>query len=69
MNVNQFAERDFPVDNVANQFDLDNPNRILKAGDKFGYDYNININKAAAWAQGFSNSAKLIFSCRYSFSN
>ena len=61
LNVNQFAERDFPVDNVANQFDLDNPNRILKAGDKFGYDYNININKAAAWAQGVFKFSKVDF--------
>lgn len=52
VNVNQFAERDFPVDNSANQFDLDQPNRILYKGDKFGYDYNINISRAAGWAQG-----------------
>ncbi len=52
VNVNQFAERDFPVDNVANQFDVDKPNRILRKGDQFGYDYNINISRAAAWAQG-----------------
>ena len=51
VNVNQFAERDFPVDNSANQFDLDQPNRILYKGDKFGYDYNINISRAAGWAQ------------------
>jgi len=61
VNVNQFAERDFPVDNVANQFDLDNPNRILKVGDKFGYDYNININRAAAWAQGVFKFSKVDF--------
>ena len=61
VNVNQFAERDFPVDNVANQFDLDNPNRILKVGDKFGYDYNINISKAAAWAQGVFKFSKFDF--------
>lgn len=52
VNVNQFAERDFPVDNVANQFDADHPNRILHVGDKFGYDYNIRISRASAWVQG-----------------
>ncbi len=61
VNVNQFAERDFPVDNVANQFDLDNPNRILKVGDKFGYDYNLNISRAAAWAQGVFKFSKIDF--------
>ena len=59
VNVNQFAERDFPVDNVANQFDLDHPNRILHVGDKFGYDYNINIDRIAAWAQGVFKFSKV----------
>jgi hypothetical protein len=59
VNVNQFAERDFPVNNTANQYDLDHPNRILHVGDKFGYDYNININKADGWAQGVMKLAKV----------
>ncbi|HEX6334608.1 MAG TPA: Plug domain-containing protein, partial [Flavisolibacter sp.] len=29
VNLNQFAERDFPADNNANQNDLNNPNRIV----------------------------------------
>lgn len=61
VNVNQFAERDFPVDNTANQFDLDRPNGILKVGDKFGYDYNINISRASAWAQGVFKFSKVDF--------
>lgn len=61
VNVNQFAERDFPVDNLANQFDLDQPNRILNKGDKFGYDYNINISRAAGWAQGVFRFNKVDF--------
>lgn len=61
VNLNQFAERDFPVDNSANQFDLDVPNRILYKGDKFGYDYNINISKAAAWAQSVFKFNKVDF--------
>ena len=61
VNVNQFAERDFPVDNSANQFDLDHPNRILYQGDKFGYDYNINISRAAGWAQGVFRFNKVDF--------
>src|SRR5438477_11664282 len=31
---------------------MDNPNRILHVGDKFGYDYNIRISKVSGWAQG-----------------
>lgn len=51
VDVNQFAERDFRNDPLASQNDLNRPNRILRAGDKFGYDYNINIQKTTAWAQ------------------
>ncbi|HEY6506013.1 MAG TPA: TonB-dependent receptor [Chitinophagaceae bacterium] len=50
VNLNQFAERDYP-DGIANQNDLDNPNRILGVGDNYGYDYNINITRASGWAQ------------------
>ncbi len=48
---NQFAERDFGNDQNAIQNDLNNPNRIVYKGDKLGYNYNINIQKAAAWVQ------------------
>jgi hypothetical protein len=49
--INQFAERDFGNDPNAVQNDLNNPNRILYKGDKFGYNYDINIQKVATWVQ------------------
>jgi hypothetical protein len=52
VNLNQFAERDFSSVSGANQFDVDRPNRILKVGDRFGYDYSLNIQRASAWVQG-----------------
>ncbi|MEJ7610257.1 MAG: TonB-dependent receptor [Ferruginibacter sp.] len=58
---NQFAERDFPNNPDANQNDLNNPTRILKTGDKFGYNYNINIHRAAGWAQATVKFSKLNF--------
>lgn len=61
VNINQFAERDNPVDNTINQFDVDKPNRILYAGDKFGYDYNINITRISGWAQGVFKFNKFDF--------
>lgn len=51
VNINQFAERDFPGNPNAAQNDLDHPNRILKVGDKSGYDYNIDIQKISGWIQ------------------
>ncbi|TCJ17753.1 TonB-dependent receptor [Flaviaesturariibacter flavus] len=52
MDLNQFAERDFPTDPSANQNDLNNPNRIVRVGDRYGYNYNIDLTQATAWAQG-----------------
>ncbi|MEP6674405.1 MAG: TonB-dependent receptor [Ferruginibacter sp.] len=49
--LNQFAERDFGTDPNASQNDLNNPNRIVRVGDRLGYDYDINIHKSSAWVQ------------------
>ncbi|HEX5151541.1 MAG TPA: Plug domain-containing protein [Parafilimonas sp.] len=51
VDINQFAQRSFPSDNDAYQNDLNHPNRIVKTGDNYGYNYNINIDKAAIWSQ------------------
>ncbi len=51
VDLNQFAERDFPNNPYAGQNDINNPNRILKVGDAFGYNYDINIQRAQAWVQ------------------
>ncbi|RAJ75650.1 TonB-dependent receptor-like protein [Chitinophaga dinghuensis] len=51
VNLNQFAERDFPGNTNVNQYDVDNPNRILKKGDEFGYNYTLTLNEAKAFAQ------------------
>ena len=51
MDLNQFAERDFPSNPFAGQNDVNNPNKIVKAGDKVGYNYDIYIQKATGWAQ------------------
>ncbi len=61
VDVNQFAERDYGVNSNATQNDVNKPNRILGTGDKFGYDYNINIQKATAWAQAVVKFSKLNF--------
>jgi len=49
LDVDQFAERDFPSDTNAMQNDLNNPNRHILVGDKFGYDYNINYTQELLW--------------------
>lgn len=52
VDLNQFADLDYPDSIETAQNDLNNPNRILHTGDKFGYDYKMTLDKAAAWAQG-----------------
>lgn len=48
--INKFVDRDFR-DPSKSQSDLNNPNRIVKEGDIFGYHYTANVNKYMAWAQ------------------
>ena len=57
--IDQFAERDFKGDTTKLQNDLLNPNRIVKEGDKFGYDYNTYVNKGLLWAQAELSLNKL----------
>jgi hypothetical protein len=71
VDLNQFAERDFGFDDASNQNDLNNPNRILKEGDRFGYNYNITIKRAAAWAQANVKFRKIDFfvAAEHSYTN
>ena len=48
LDVDQFAERDFSDPEVA-QNDLTTPNKIIKVGDTFGYDYDMHVNYADAF--------------------
>lgn len=51
LDVDPFSDRDITLrpDNLQN--DLDNPNRRVGKGDKFGYDYNMYALRANAWLQ------------------
>jgi hypothetical protein len=71
VDLNQFAERDFATTPGANQNDLNSPNRILHVGDKFGYNYDIDIKKAAVWTQAVIKFNKIDFflAAEHSFSS
>ena len=47
----KFAANDYGRWSVEAQNDLNNPNRSIGEGDKFGYNYNIFVNKARLWGQ------------------
>ena len=49
VNWNQFAENEIPNNANAIQFDMEVPNRIIKVGDPFGYDYSILNTKMETW--------------------
>jgi hypothetical protein len=51
VDLNQFAERVNPSDSSLPQANVNNPNRVVKVGDDYGYNYDINISKAAGFAQ------------------
>jgi hypothetical protein len=59
VDVNQFGERDFPANPSAAQNNLNSPNRLVGVGDRFGYNYDINIKKGAVWLQGVFKFRKI----------
>jgi len=61
VNLNQFAERTYIGNTDLNQNDLNNPNGIVRKGDKYGYYYKSNFYKAYAWAQGEFTYNKMDF--------
>jgi hypothetical protein len=51
VDLNHYAEMDNPGNVMVIQNDLNRPNRILKKGDRFGYDYTAHITKMNSWLQ------------------
>lgn len=47
--VDKFAANDYGLDSHEAQNDLNCPNRRIREGDVFGYDYNIYVNHAKLW--------------------
>ena len=49
IDYDKFAANDYGRDSQEAQNDLRNPNRRIYVDDKFGYDYDILVNKARLW--------------------
>lgn len=58
VDIDHFAERDF-ADPIIAQSDLDNPNRLVKEGDVFGYDYDANIQKIEGFVKSDYSAGKM----------
>lgn len=51
LDIDKFAERDFPGNSSVVENDLTNPGNKARLGDKFGYNFDINIKSANLWVQ------------------
>lgn len=51
LDIDKFAERDFPGDSEMIQNDLERPDRKVYEGDIFGYDFRFHVNSADIWMQ------------------
>jgi hypothetical protein len=60
VDIDQFAERDFPDEEIR-QNDLDNPNRVVREGDVFGYNYDLKQQSGKLWISGDFSYRKVDF--------
>lgn len=49
-NLNTYVIKNYGEGSNEAQYDLNNPNQNVGKGDRFGYDYDIYVNKAQVWA-------------------
>lgn len=49
LDVDKYADTDYPGDPSQRQMDLNNPERKAYRGDKFGYDFRLNVNSLKGW--------------------
>lgn len=48
-NINTYAIGTYSPESNEVQYDLNNPNAVVGVDDKFGYDYDIRVNKGSLW--------------------
>ena len=69
-NINNYAVGTYAEDGPEVRYDLNEPaGKVLGKGDRYGYDYNILVNKAALWtsyATSFMNGSRFFASGRAS---
>ena len=59
-NINTYIISDkYTADSPEADYDLNNPKAVVKEGDRFGYDYNIFVNKARLWTSYSQNIGRL----------
>lgn len=61
LNINSFTERNFGSTAVRSLNDMNNPNTVVKEGNKYYYNYNVDFLKAWWWGQGIFTYNKVDF--------
>ena len=61
VNYNEFASQQYVGSPTYNQNNLNQPNAIIKVGDKYGNDYAIRVNNALLWGQAVYTYDKVSF--------
>lgn len=51
LNINAFTERNYAGNGIFNRNNLDNPDLMVREGDKYYYHYRIHFQKAVLWQQ------------------
>ncbi len=51
LDIDKFAERDLASNKDAAQPNLDKPNHVVREGDRYGFDYDLNVQSYNAWVQ------------------
>ncbi|WP_418854783.1 TonB-dependent receptor [Prevotella sp.] len=54
-NINTYALGTYPANADEIQYDLNNPNAVVKEDDKFGYKYNLLVNNGKLWTSYSEN--------------
>jgi hypothetical protein len=57
-NINTYAVGTYPATADQVQYDLRNRDKVVREGDRFGYDYNLNVQNAKFWAQYVLNRGR-----------
>ena len=58
-NINTYALGKYAPEDPRVQYDVNNPNAEVKEGDRFGYDYNLLVQKAQLWTNMRYNKGAL----------
>jgi hypothetical protein len=69
VDFDRFSVQDFPDNPEAIQNDLNNPNRILKEGDIFGHNFDINLTRLQSWVQAQYSTRKIDYFASFQVSN